>query len=84
MWPAYINACRAQVPQAEEKTVFARFDLMQHVGSGVDRVRKLEHKELLQQGDDTLTRSKYLWPYSAENMPAAARKRFDQIKHGNL
>jgi transposase len=84
MWPAYINACTAQVPQAGDKMVFDRFHIMQHVGSGVDRVRKDEHKALLQDGDDTLKRSKYLWLYSAENMPAAARERFDQIKHGNL
>lgn len=84
MWPAYINACRAHVPQAEAKMVFDRFHIMQHVSQGVDRVRKQEHKALLQQGDATLTRSKYLWLYSAENMPAAARERFEQIKHGNL
>jgi transposase len=84
MWPAYINACTAQVPQAQDKMVFDRFHIMQHVGSGVDRVRKEEHKALLQEGDDTLKRSKYLWLYSAENMPAAARERFDRIKHGNL
>jgi transposase len=84
MWPAYINACKAQVPQAETKMVFDRFHIMQHVGNGVDRVRKQEHKALLEQGDNTLTRSKYLWLYNAENMPAAARDKFDQIKHGNL
>lgn len=84
MWPAYINACKAQVPQAEMKMVFDRFHIMQHVGNGVDRVRKQEHKALLAQGDNTLTRSKYLWLYNAENMPTAAREKFDQIKHGNL
>ena len=84
MWPAYINACTAQVPQAKDKMVFDRFHIMQHVGQGVDRVRKDEHKVLLQEGDKTLTRSKYLWLYSAENMPDAAREKFDQIKHGNL
>jgi transposase len=84
MWPAYINACRAHVPQAEGKLVFDRFHIMQHVSQGVDRVRKQEHKALLQQGDATLTRSKYLWLYSAENMPAAAQERFAQIKNSNL
>lgn len=84
MWPAYINACTAQVPQAGDKIVFDRFHIMQHVGIGVDRVRKTEHKALMQEGDDTLKRSKYLWLYSTENMPAAARARFDQIKHGKL
>lgn len=84
MWPAYIKACKAQVPQANEKMVFDRFHIMQHIGRGVVRVRKQEHKELLQEGDSTLTGSKYLWLYNVENMPAAAREKFDQIKHGNL
>jgi transposase len=51
---------------------------------GVDQVRKQEHKALTVQGDDTLARNKYLWLYSAENMPAAARERFDAIKQSNL
>ena len=84
MWPAYIGACREQVPQADEKMVFDRFHIMQHVGKGVDQVRKQENKDLSEQGDDRLKRSKYLWLYSAENMPDAARERFDQIKNDNL
>jgi len=84
MWPAYIKACKSHVPQAEKKMVFDRFHIMQHVGNGVNAVRKQEHKALLQKGDHTLTRSKYLWLYNADSMPAAARERFDQIKHGNL
>ena len=84
MWPAYIKACMMNVPQAEKKMVFDRFHIMQHVGIGVDRVRKQEHKELLQQGDATLTGSKYLWLYSAGNLPVAAQARFDSIKQGNL
>jgi transposase len=84
MWPAYINACIAQVPQAEYKMVFDRFHIMQHVGKGLDRVRKDEHKVLIKEGDTTLKGSKYLWLYSAENMPEAARARFDRIKHGKL
>lgn len=84
MWPAYINACRQQVPNADEKMVFDRFHIMQHVGQGVDQVRKQENRDLQGQGDDRLKRSKYLWLYSAENMPEASRERFEQIKHNNL
>ncbi len=79
MWPAYIKACKAQVPQANEKMVFDRFHIMQQIGRGVDRVRKQEHKELLQEGDSPLTGSKYLWLYNVENMPVAARQKFEQI-----
>lgn len=84
MWPAFINACMAQVPGADRKMVFDRFHIMLHVGKGVDRVRKEEHRTLMSQGDDTLMRSKYLWLYSAENMPAAARERFASIEQGTL
>ena len=44
MWPAYIKACRANVPGANEKMVFDRFHLMRHVLDAVDKVRKREHK----------------------------------------
>lgn len=84
MWSAYINACRAHVPQAQDKMVFDRFHLMQHVSQGVDRVRKQEHKALLQQGDGTFNRSKYLWLYSTENLPVKAQERFAALKNSNL
>lgn len=84
MWPAFIKACRDNVPGADDKMVFDRFHIMQHVGKGVDRVRKQEHKVLTAQGDDSLVRSKYLWLYNAENVPAKAREHFDQIRLGNL
>ena len=61
MWPAYINACQASVPQAEEKMVFDRFHIMRHALEAVDKVRKREHKTLMSQGDSPLARSKYLW-----------------------
>lgn len=59
MWPAYINACQANVPGADEKMVFDRFHIMRHAIEAVDKVRKQEHKALLKAGDDTLARSKY-------------------------
>jgi transposase len=80
MWPAYINACRAQVPSAEQKIVFDRFHLMRHVLEALDKVRKQEHRALMSEGDPTLAKSKYLWLYSAENVPDRAKAHFDQIK----
>ncbi|CAH1198106.1 hypothetical protein NTGBS_290002 [Candidatus Nitrotoga sp. BS] len=47
MWPAFINSCLSNVPDAEQKRVFDRFHIMQHVGKAVDRVRKDEHKALM-------------------------------------
>jgi len=80
MWPAYINACRNNVPGADQKMVFDRFHIMRHVVDAVDKVRKQEHKALMKTGDDTLTRSKYLWLTNPENMTDKARDRFDELK----
>ncbi len=37
MWPAYINACQASVPQPDHKMVFDRFHIMGHVLETVAR-----------------------------------------------
>lgn len=84
MWPAYINACQAHVPQAEHKMVFDRFHIMRHVLEAVDKVRKHEHRELLEDGDTTLSKSKYLWLYGAENVPERSREHFEQIRTREL
>lgn len=84
MWPPYINACRHDVPDADSKMVFDRFHIMRHVVEAVNTVRKREHKELLSEGDATLSKSKYLWLYSAENVPEKSRERFDALKGAHL
>lgn len=84
MWPPYINACRQDVPGADSKMVFDRFHIMRHVVEAVNTVRKREHKELLSEGDTTLSKSKYLWLYSAENVPQKSRERFDALKGAHL
>jgi len=50
----------------------------------VNTVRKREHRELLSVGDATLSKSKYLWLYSAENVPEKSRERFDMLKGAHL
>ena len=84
MWPAYINACRDKVPGADGKMVFDRFHIMRHVVDAVDKVRKQEHKTLMQAGDTTLTKSKYLWLTNPANMTDQARERFDELKVAEL
>ena len=84
MWPPYINACLDKVEQADQKIVFDRFHIMRHVIDAVDTVRKREHKALLSAGDATLSKSKYLWLYSAENVPPKWHERFDELKGANL
>lgn len=84
MWPAYINACRDKVPGADGKMVFDRFHIMRHVIDAVDKVRKQEHKSLMQAGDATLAKSKYLWLTNPANMTEKARERFAELKSTEL
>jgi transposase len=72
------------VPEAEEKIVFDRYHLMTHIGKAVDTVRKREHRALQQMGDETLTKSKYLWLYSEENLPEKHWERFEGLKGSHL
>jgi transposase len=84
MWPAYIKSCRDNVPDAGSKMVFDRFHIMRHVVDAVDKVRKQEHKVLMQAGDATLAKSKYLWLTNPSNMTDKAKERFDELKGAEL
>jgi transposase len=84
MWEPFLLAIHARVPDAAEKVVFDRFHIMQHIGKAVDTVRKQEHRQLRAEGDETLTKSKYLWLYSQENLPEEHRDRFDELRRSDL
>lgn len=84
MWEPYIQATRAQVPEAAEKIVFDRFHVMGHISKAVDTVRKQEHRDLMASGDETLKGSKYLWLYSRENVPARRRDEFAALRRQEL
>jgi transposase len=84
MWEPYVNSALQHVPDAEEKIVFDRFHIMQHVTRAVDMVRKREHRALLAEGDDVLKGSKYLWLYSQENMPERHAARFSDLQTADL
>jgi transposase len=84
MWPAYMNATLAAVPGAEDKIVFDRFHIMQHASRALDKVRRRENKELREDGDDRLVRSRYLWLQSKENLSDAAIDRFADLRSSNL
>jgi len=59
MWPAFISAAKACLPQAD--IVHDRFHVAKYLGDAVDAVRKQEHRSLLQAGDSPLTGSKWAW-----------------------
>jgi len=61
MWDPYIAATREQLADGLSKIVFDRFHVMQHLTRAVDLVRRAEHSALRRQGDERLSRTRYLW-----------------------
>ena len=79
MSPAYVKATKQCIPLAEEKIVHDPFHVMKLANEALDKVRKQEHKRLLEQGDNTLSRSKYLWLTGMENHTESQTARFESI-----
>jgi len=84
MWTPYIQATQTHVPEAARKIAFDRFHVAKHLGKAVDTVRKQEHRALRAQGEDTLTRTKYLWLQNPENMTDDNRDRFEALRDTTL
>jgi transposase len=84
MWEPYIASVLANLPNPDEKIVFDRYHIMGYLTGAVDTVRKREHKALARAGDNTLAGSKYLWLYSAENLPDRWADRFAALRAADL
>ena len=59
MWPAFMNACRTVVPNAE--IVHDKYHIASYLGKAVDLVRRKENRALIKNSDNTLKNTKYLW-----------------------
>ncbi|MPY85897.1 MAG: ISL3 family transposase, partial [Actinophytocola sp.] len=84
MWEPYITSARAHLTNPDEKIVFDRYHIMKYLTTAVDTVRKAENRALNAAGDKRLAGSKYLWLYSAENLPERHRDRFAALRAGDL
>lgn len=82
MSKAYISAICKKLPDGQDKIVFDRYHLMQHVNQAVDTVRKQEHKALGQ--ESLLTGTKYVWLYAHENLPPKYRLTLWDLKKADL
>lgn len=59
MGAGFIAAVKETIPDA--KIVHDRFHVSQHLNEAVDKVRREEHRKLLEKGDKSLTDTKFLW-----------------------
>lgn len=84
MWPAFIGATLESIPGAEKKIAFDKFHIAKYPGDAVDKVRRQEHKALLQLGCDLLKGSKYTWQTNPENMSARQWRAFKDLRNSTL
>jgi transposase len=84
MWDPYVASVRDHLPGGEDKIVFDKFHIAQHLGEAVDRVRRREHKELKAEGDDRLTGTKYDWLRNPTTLEGEQKREFAQLKQSEL
>jgi transposase len=84
MWEPFATSVRAHLSDADDKIVFDRYHLMGYLTKAVDTVRKQENRALIAAGDKSMAGSKYLWLYSAENLPERHHNRFAILRAGDL
>ncbi len=84
MSAAYVKSAKQCIPLAEEKIVHDRFHVMKLVTEAVDRVRRIENKILLREGDDRLKGTRFLWLTSQDNLTDQQKERFDAAYHRQL
>src|SRR5947209_7733109 len=84
MWAPYVQATRAQVPDADAKIVFDRFHCAKHLNEGVDRVRRAEHRDLRARGDTRLTGTKYAWLRHPDHFTRPAWRAFAALRTSTL
>ena len=84
MWEPYRKTVREQVPDGEQKIVFDKFHVLQHVGVAVDTVRKAESRALAAEGDMTLKGTKYAWLRNPASFTRKAWHAFAALRESTL
>jgi transposase len=84
MWDAYLNSLHKHLPAADEKIVFDKFHIAQHLTEAVDIVRRQEHKVLRAEGDERLKGTRFTWLRNPDNMKREERSRFAALRKGHL
>jgi transposase len=84
MWQPYIQSTRRYLPEADSRIVFDKFHIMKHLGDAVDRVRRREHRALRADGDDRLSKTRYLWLTHPERLDRASRRRIEALARSTL
>lgn len=84
MYDPYVASVRDHLPKADEKIVYDKFHVAQHLGEAVDKVRRMENKALRADGDDRLVGTRYAWLRNAQNLTAEQWRAFRHLRNSNL
>jgi len=71
MSAAYLKSAREYLPSPEQTIAIDRFHVAKQIGTAVDAVRRREHKELMDLGDESLKGTRYHWLQNPEGMSDA-------------
>ena len=63
-----MKAAKLVIPLAENKIVHDRLHVMQTAKKAVNKVRQGEHRTLMKDDDKRLSKTKYIWLTSFENL----------------
>lgn len=84
MWDPYVKSVREHVPNADDKIVFDKFHVAQHLSQAVDAVRRQENKALRAKGDNRLVGTRYDWLRNPANRDPKDRREFVLLRDSNL
>ena len=84
MWDPYVSSVREHVTAADQKIVFDKFHVAQHLGQAVDEVRRKENKALRAEGDNRLVGTRYDWLRNPVTMDVSDRRAFAALRQSEL
>jgi transposase len=80
MWDPYIKSTMKNLPGAAGKIVFDKFHVAQHLGRAVDKVRRQEYLELMEQGNPVLKKTKYRWLENPTKRTKSETREFNELR----
>jgi transposase len=80
MHAPFIAAVKEFVPEAGAKIAFDKFHVIAHLTKAVNQVRRQEHLDLMENGDESLKGSRYIWITGQENLSDNQAQKLKDIK----
>ena len=80
MHKPFIAAVKKTVPEAGAKIAYDKFHVIAYLTKAVNQVRRQEHKLLMEQGDESLKGTRFLWITGKENLRKEQEVNLEKVK----